>query len=454
MLPVARYLIIVPIFLLAQLSRAQAPVIEPPKFSFPNYTNSTSLQQLKTATITSNWAFSQIYKDIQSRNQAIVHQDLKEYQQRTTPTKADEIIADAVSSFRSGSSIAYELPRRSPEERQSFEQAFSELSNMLSGKHPMDLKRAVFLSEHAFDPSITWDEFNAVISDMVTHLGYKMQNESIDPNDHLSKNLSLFQFFTDTLRVKHPGLEQPVVSYPMLYDFDDFWGHQDYRNTFVSKLMKTGSGQCHSLPLLYLILAEQTNTPAHLAFSPSHSYIKIQDNKGQWHNLELTNGMFTTDQYLMYSGFIKAEALANQLYLQPLTKKQVIAQVLNDLAISYTQKFGYDDFVPKCTFLANYHGLKSMTIHKLNHNYFNTRLQYIIQQYEQAGLTPEDFKKDPEAMAVYNSFIGAQKHIRTLGYAEMPPEQYQQWLESVQQESRKQEHRNTMRSLMGTVGNN
>jgi|GEM_PF-6378361 len=63
----------------------------------------------------------------------------------------------------------------------------------------------------------------------------------------------------------------------MRYDFVDFWGREDTRKVFVTKLLATNSGQCQSLPQLYLILAEELGTTAYLAFSPEHSYIKFQD---------------------------------------------------------------------------------------------------------------------------------------------------------------------------------
>ena len=78
---------------------------------------------------------------------------------------------------------------------------------------------------------------------------------------------------------------------------------------FVQKLLVTGKGQCNSLPKLYLILAEEIGAEAHLALSPNHSYIKFPDDEGNWHNIELTNNMLTTDAFILNSGYVKAEAI-------------------------------------------------------------------------------------------------------------------------------------------------
>jgi hypothetical protein len=153
----------------------------------------------------------------------------------------------------------------------------------------------------------------------------------------------------------------------------------------------------------------------------------------------------------MYSGFVKSEAIANQIYMNPLTKREVVAQCLTDLASAYTKKYGYEDFVLKCTFLAHQHGLKSMSIHKHNFNYYLTLHNYILEQYKKNGLTGADFKADKKAMNIYNQVAGAKKHIDIMGYADMPPDQYEKWLNSVKSESQKQEHRNRMRSLMSQL---
>ena len=367
--------------------------------------------------------------------------------------RVQAILDDAYTSF-SGSppAIEYTLKGKDGPGREDFLKAFGELQQMLEGQRPMSIKRAVFLYENAYDPTIRWEDYNKEIDDLVEHVGYSL-NKLPEANDPLAKNLALFRFFTDTLAVGYPGFEKPVVSYPMLYDFNDFWGREDIRNVFVSKLLKTGTGQCHSLPLLYLILSEEIGARAHLAFSPNHSYIKFQDEYKRWYNVELTNGMFTSDQFILYSGYVNAIALQNKMYTVPLTNKEVVAQSVNDLAIAYIARFGYDDFVQACTNLALKHSRRSMTPHLLYHNLYKAKLDHVIAQYRAYGMSVEEFKKDSLAQQIIAQIKGVQKHLEKLGFADMPAEQYQDWLNSVREESRKQEHRIRMRQIMSRLGN-
>jgi len=61
---------------------------------------------------------------------------------------------------------------------------------------------------------------------------------------------------------------------PYVYDFDDFMGDKDWTKQFVTKLMRTHTGNCHSLPYLYKILCEEIGAKASLVLGPNHVYIK------------------------------------------------------------------------------------------------------------------------------------------------------------------------------------
>ncbi|MEM6524678.1 MAG: hypothetical protein AAF693_12825 [Bacteroidota bacterium] len=347
--------------------------------------------------------------------------------------------------------IDYSLTTRPGEDKTAYHDAYERLAAMLMGDtSALSLKEAVYLSEAPYS-KISWQEFDQAIQRMVAHIGLAMKDRGFSTEDNLAKNMMLYDFFTDTIQVQPSGYEKPVVSYPMLYDFQDFWGKEDHTKLFVSKLMQTGSGQCHSLPLLYMILAEEIGAESYLAFSPNHSYVKFQDDLKRWYNIELTNGMFTSDQFVLYSGFINAIALQNKMYTVPLTKREVIAQSVNDLANAYVAQFGYDPFVLQCTNLSLMHSTRSMTPHQLYNNYHATLLDKVIAQYRQYGLTQEEFERDEHVQKIVNQMSGVQKHLEKLGFADMPEEQYKDWLTSVQEEGEKQKHRTKMRQLLNQI---
>jgi hypothetical protein len=106
----------------------------------------------------------------------------------------------------------------------------------------------------------------------------------------------------------------------------------------------TGKGQCHSMPLLYLAIAEQLGAKAYLSLAPEHSFIQYFNNDNDRINFETTNGNMVSQSFMLRSGFINASALKNKTYLDTLSQRQLYAQCLADLLISYEREHGHDDF--------------------------------------------------------------------------------------------------------------
>ena len=150
-----------------------------------------------------------------------------------------------------------------------------------------------------------------------------------DSNDGLAKNMVIYSLLTDTLQIKEPGTEKMITHYPLKYNLDDYDSHQEYTSHFISTLLRTNVGQCYSMPLVYLIMAERLGAEAYLALAPSHSLVKIKDDKGAWFNLELTTRAILSDYHYMNSSYIKSEAIRNKLYLNALTTIRMLINITN-----------------------------------------------------------------------------------------------------------------------------
>jgi hypothetical protein len=447
---------------------AQVPVIlDPSPFQFHDYSKSTlqgqklqpynatenfNLTKANVSTSTSNnpsaWVINQynippagISSDQQRR---YADEDIKRYE--LEKAERQEVIEQADSELNA-LKIEYQIPFAESPEKKLYFDAYNYFKRVLNGEESPNLEAAVFYVEHAFDPSLNYDDFNQQVSKSVNVIGLKMQQDKISRDDNIGKILTTFRFMSDTLSVYSKNTESTITTFPKTYDFEDFWGRTDYKKMFVSKLMKDGNGQCHSLPLYFLILCERIGADASLAFAPNHSFVKFKDERGNWHNLELTNAMLASDHFMVESGYIKAEAIQNKIYLQPLTKKQTIVQCLNDLALGYTKKFGYDSFVKSCTQLAIDNDKNSLSAHQINANYFMTLDAYIKYQYKLKGISKEVYLQDQQAKSINDSAIGANKFIERLGYSDMPQDVYEAWLKSAQNESNRQLHSKEVKVL-------
>lgn len=308
-----------------------------------------------------------------------------------------------------------------------YQKAFNKLSAM--NPNDFSIKEATFIIENAFyEEQKDYEEFNQIVKETGNFLYKKMDELGYDKNSNLAKNLILFQFFSDTLELKKENLKH----LPFKYDFDDYWGKEDWTKMFVHKLLETGSGQCNSLPRLYLILAEEIGAEAFMALSPNHSYIKFRDDEDNWYNVELTNGMFTLDSFILQSGYIKSEALQNGIYMQPLSSKQLLSQLITDFASGYVHKFGYSPFVKKVVDKALELDPESLNANMVNSNFLTVQFENAVTQI---GVNPRD-NKDlqnirfyPPIVEMLNQTNEQYRKIDDSGYEYMPATAYQKWLD-------------------------
>jgi hypothetical protein len=182
--------------------------------------------------------------------------------------------------------------------------------------------------------------------------------------------------------------------------------------------------------LYYLVLAEKMGAKAHWAFSPNHSFVKIQDENGTWYNLELTCNAILSDAHYMNNSYIKAEAIRNRIYLEPMDKKEVVAHMLVELAGGYYEKYGLDDFYLNCANTSSKYQKNQLDPLIMRASY-EERLTLILAKLLEAP-KPEMMKqKSPQAYKHYEKMQTLYNQIDNLGYEELPEGVYSKWLEHI-----------------------
>ena len=254
--------------------------------------------------------------------------------------------------------------------------AFNEMSDMLAGRDSLSIKRAVFLAEWAYYEG---------------KLDYK--TDFCDEIDRI-KTFILSLYAANKLEKYKTGMQMAITSYivspysgngytPYTYDFETFSiDKEPWERQFVSRTLKTHKGQCHSLPWMYKILANELNAEAALAHAPRHSYIMYRDDDNitpeEWINLELTTNQMNPSWWIKEDFEICDSAVIVGTYMTPLTDLQTVACQMADLAFGYTEKFHrYDEFTYYCA-------SKSLEFYPMNPNAWIIRgksLERIIQNY-------------------------------------------------------------------------
>lgn len=314
-----------------------------------------------------------------------------------------------------------------------FHSARNEILEMLEGKRNLSLKRAVFVTENAFFQNrMKYEDFDTAIKNLKYICLLKLQEEKLDINDDMAKLMMIFRVMSEIIKVKEPSTEKIIVHYPMKYDFDDYSAQNKTSNYMVSKLLTNNAGQCHSMPLLFLILAEEMDVEAFWCFSPNHSFIKFKDKKNRWYNIELTQGALVTDDFYMNSGFIKSKAIQNGIYLNPLSARQTIAHLLNDLSFYYIPHYGYDHFVEENSNLVLQYAPFDLTAYNIYANVCTAQAMHAINE---CGRPPkEQLAEYPQAYSLYKRMLKSYEKIDSLGYEEMPVEMYHKWLNQIDKE--------------------
>jgi hypothetical protein len=288
---------------------------------------------------------------------------------------------------------------------------------MLAGQQPANLRRAVFLVENTYlAGQLTYPQFTAELDELV-NVCRRLAGPNASPTRRF---MALHQLMTDTVRIGYDG--KPVGQHlPYRYDFADYRGEQDHTKQFVSKLLRTSTGQCHSLPLLYKLLADALQVPTYLSLAPNHSYIQIRGENKALFSYETTNHHFVTDAYYMSTGYVKASALRHRTYLDTLTRPQTLACRVVDLALGYDHRYGPDEFVKKCAELAlryyPHYAQARMLV-------YNVALAQFTRAWAAAGKpTPEQARTaHPTLVPLWQEVERSRRAVEELGHEEMPAE--------------------------------
>ncbi|MEC3876686.1 hypothetical protein [Chryseobacterium salviniae] len=405
--------------------------VQPNANSIQEYSNQNYSNPVKTNTPSVPQSFYGGSK-VNQQNMKMVQEDFKRVaqEQEIKARQAEQNRLQAIEdSF-------YNLPSFSKATgTQYYYDAYNQLASLNADNY--SIGEANFIVENAYySNKLNYNQFKSGIQKTAKQLLQKMKERKQDTESNTDKNLMIFDYFSKDMKLG--GVQHKAFK----YDFEDYMGQKDHSKMFVSKLLKTGSGQCHSMPLLYLTLAEEMNTEAHLAYAPNHSYIKFKDEDGEWQNIELTNGIFTANSLILESGYIKSEALQNDIYMKSLSKKELLAQVYADLANGYIHKYGMDEFVGKILNKALEHSPNNIYANQLKSMYQQARLAHVAGQLGVKDLeNPEELKKIrfyPRAVALLLETKAQFDNIDNLGFVMMPDGAYQQWLGNMKEESSRQ----------------
>ncbi|MCL4817231.1 MAG: hypothetical protein KJZ56_11365 [Flavobacteriales bacterium] len=365
------------------------------------------------------------------------------FNQMTPQAKMEKEMVDLLKENQNGNSITSEKDYYNSDyfknDFSNYIKAKNIVKEMLIGKQTMSIKDAFYFSEAAFgNLHLTYEEYNKTITENVNFIRQWLKEKGYNPTDPEALHFGIQKFMSDTLYITVDGKRNGHI--PYYYDYIDAISGKDRRNYFVTKTIATGSGQCHTFPITYLILAEALGIEANLAYNPQHSFIRYKNNQGAVINYETTVDKFLPNSFYIETLPVMAEAQRNDFYVTELSKKQVVASVLFDLAVNFIKEHWLHDksFIIDCINSAEPYFPRQGFINTAN-NYLHKRLYAddFNNKIQEKGIKDlKEMEKYPDVLQAYKNYYGYMESVSKLGIQDFPEAEYLQLLKYYDQKGK------------------
>lgn len=296
-----------------------------------------------------------------------------------------------------------------------FEYAYKLIEDMLTDKRPLDFAEAVFAVENCmYDGALDYAAYSIELERISKGIT-QMASSITAPTRDVALNYAIYLFYTQPCPLNH--------YHPYEYDKISLIEDIGLTGGFVTHLLKTKAGTCHSLPYLYKIIADKIGAEAYIATAPLHAYIRHQDADGNWWNYETTTGTYSRSAYIMENFHVNEKAIKSGLYMTNLTAKETIVQCLYDLLCIYKRKTGFcsNDFVRKCYNLGlNYHYADNLHSFRIN----DLKYQLDKKAWNMGLRSESEIQKHVVLGKEYDYLQRQRKEFEEMGCYEFSPEEY------------------------------
>lgn len=143
---------------------------------------------------------------------------------------------------------------------------------------------------------------------------------------------------------------------PFSYDFNDPKGTK-LQNKLLGHYMDSRKGNCVSMPILFIILAQKLGLNATASNAPSHIFVKLTDESGNTINIEATSGGTVARDSWLRQQFptITDLSIRNGIYLRKLTRKETVAAMAEVLLEFYHHHQQFGQLVATADLILSHH---------------------------------------------------------------------------------------------------
>lgn len=222
---------------------------------------------------------------------------------------------------------------------------------------------------------------------------------------------------------------------PFSYDLDDPFG-KNINNKLLTTYLTTRKGNCVSMPVLFVILAQKIGLDATLSTAPAHVLAKFRDDDGQMVNVENTSVGTKSDSGYAQDMNITTKALANGIYLQRLSKRESVVIMTNTLMEFYGHQGQQARRIAVADLTLRAYPKNVQAMLQKGSAYYRLLKQRYLDQYPTSAQIPAEQRQDFETLA-RNHLLWFNR-AEALGWREPTQGQDASYRQSIQRAKTKQ----------------
>lgn len=279
----------------------------------------------------------------------------------------------------------------------------------------IDLLSTLLTIEKIVDPTVSTSATKAEIDRLVENIESQLQgNES---------PINIISFISKTLYENGTGKN----SRPYQYDFDDPLGIK-ISNKLISNYILTHKGNCVLMPMLYFMVANKLGIDCTLSTAPLHLFVMVKEPiTSKYFNVEATHkGQITMQQFYIEKLRIKPLALQSAIYLQPLSKKQIVAVMAITLSEHYAEQQQWEQSIVIAKLAVKHYPNYAYAMIKIANGYYKLLSEAVAKA--ENGYTAEE-KQYMDYL--YKNNVTYLTKAESLGWEQPSFQQNQEYFESI-----------------------
>jgi regulator of sirC expression with transglutaminase-like and TPR domain len=186
------------------------------------------------------------------------------------------------------------------------------------------------------------------------------------------------------------------------YDQTDPLGKSSH-NKLLSTYIRKRLGNCVSMPILFLIIADRMGLNVRLATAPLHIFVRYISSNGEEANLEATSGGHATRvEWYRQNLPMTDEAISKGAYMRTLSRRESVAEMANTVVDTMMEQQRWQDLIDVADVILSVNPRETYTLVKRGSAYGELLKLEFIDRYPTPAAIPAPLRDRYRRLASEN----------------------------------------------------